>query len=104
MDKQFEGVRPASESSIEIDFEYAGQPCRERIRLKPTPSNLKKAANQRIAILKAIDQGTFNYLEYFPNSKQAQILSAPIAECAIEPAVEPVVQSRSNDQAHSNTK
>lgn len=70
MNKQFEGVRPASESSIEIDFNYAGQSFKERIRLKPTPSNLKKAADRRAAILKAIDEGIFNYLEYFPNSKQ----------------------------------
>lgn len=71
MGRQYDGVRPASASSIEIDFYYAGRRCRERVRLKPTPANLRRAANHRAAILDAIDKGVFNYLETFPNSKNA---------------------------------
>lgn len=68
---RYPGVRAASESSIEIDFYYNGQRCRERINLKPTPANLKKAAQHRAAILNAIDTGTFDYSFTFPRSKNA---------------------------------
>ncbi|MBS0586775.1 MAG: DUF3596 domain-containing protein [Proteobacteria bacterium] len=47
------GVRESSESSIEIDIRYNGKCCRERLALKPTPSNLKKAAQHRAAIFNA---------------------------------------------------
>lgn len=65
------GVRAASESTIEIDFYYQNIRCRERISLKPTPTNLKKAAQHRAAILNAIEAGTFDYSFTFPNSKNA---------------------------------
>lgn len=65
------GVRESSESSIEIDFRYNGKCCRERLALKPTPSNLKKAAQHRAAIFNAIDAGTFDYAYTFPKSKNA---------------------------------
>ncbi len=71
MGKQYDGVRPASDSSIEIDFYYAGQRCRERIKLQPTPANLKRAANHRAAVLDAITRGTFSYATTFPESKNA---------------------------------
>jgi len=71
MGKQYDGVRPASDSSIEIDFYYANQRCRERIKLQPTPANLRRAANHRAAILDAISRGTFSYATTFPDSKNA---------------------------------
>lgn len=67
-ERQRTGVRPASESSIQIDFEYKGQRCRERIKLKPTPANLKRAEQHRFAILEAIERGTFDYATTFPDS------------------------------------
>ncbi len=71
MNRLLEGVRPASESSIEIDFYYQNTLCRERLRLKPSGSNLKRASIERAAILKAIEQGTFDYAATFPHSKNA---------------------------------
>lgn len=71
MGKQYDGVRAISESTIEIDFYYAGKRCRERIKLEPTPANLKRAANHRAAVLDAISRGTFDYATTFPNSKSA---------------------------------
>ncbi|WP_350283935.1 Arm DNA-binding domain-containing protein [Nitrosomonas sp.] len=68
---KYPGVRAASESSIEIDFYYNGQRCRERINLKPTPANLKKASQHRAAILNAIDNGSFDYSYTFPRSRNA---------------------------------
>jgi len=64
------GVRAASESSIEITFSYQGERCRERIALKPTPANLKRAERHRAAILDAIEKGTFDYTQTFPESKR----------------------------------
>ncbi|KAB8060472.1 phage baseplate assembly protein V [Janthinobacterium violaceinigrum] len=55
------GVKAASESSIEITFMYRGTRCRERIALKPTSANLKRAENHRAAILHAIATNSFDY-------------------------------------------
>ncbi len=59
MDRGFEGVRPASESSIEIGFVFEGRHCVERLRLKPTAANLKRAAERRREILEAIVRGDY---------------------------------------------
>lgn len=67
-----EGVRASSGSSIEIDFYYQGTRCRERLKLEPTPANLKKAARHRAAIISSIDAGTFDYQVTFPRSKNAR--------------------------------
>lgn len=74
-ERQYDGVRAASTSTIEIDFYYAGRRCRERIKLEPTPANLKRAANHRAAILAAIDQGVFDYAVTFPKSANAKKLA-----------------------------
>ncbi|WP_018609471.1 tyrosine-type recombinase/integrase [Uliginosibacterium gangwonense] len=71
MGKQFDGVRAGSASTVEIDFYYAGERCRERIKLEPTPANLKRAALHRAAILDSISRGEFDYSVTFPNSKNA---------------------------------
>lgn len=66
------GVRTVSASSIEISFMYQGERCREPIKLKPTPANLRKAHFHRGAILDAIGRGTFDYATTFPKSKRAK--------------------------------
>ncbi len=71
MGRNGSGVRPASASSIEISFSYQGERCREKIKLKPTPANLKRSERHRAAILDAIERGTFDYAVTFPNSKNA---------------------------------
>ncbi len=68
---KYPGVTAGSTTSIAISFYYQGQKCRERIKLQPTPANLKRAANHRAAILLAIENGTFDYSVTFPNSKNA---------------------------------
>ncbi len=72
MGRDFDGVRAASAKTIEIDFYYAGARCRERIKLVPSPANLKRAAQHRASILDAIVRGEFDYLTTFPNSKTAK--------------------------------
>ncbi|SHL08419.1 site-specific integrase [Halomonas caseinilytica] len=68
----YEGVRVASASTVEIDFYYQGVRCRERLKLQPTPANLKKAARHRAAIIDAIEAGQFDYQVTFPRSKNAR--------------------------------
>jgi integrase len=70
------GVKGASESSIEITFQYRGVRCRERLALKPTPANLKRAEQHRAAVLHAIEEGTFDYAATFPKSKNAAKFAA----------------------------
>lgn len=65
------GVRAVSDSSIEITFMYRGVRCRERVALKPTATNLKKAQQHKAAIEHAIAQGTFDYCVTFPGSPRA---------------------------------
>ncbi|WP_223458252.1 MULTISPECIES: Arm DNA-binding domain-containing protein [unclassified Pseudomonas] len=65
------GVRAASASSIEITFQYQGVRCRERVALKPTTANLKKAEQHKAAIEYSIANGTFDYAATFPKSKRA---------------------------------
>lgn len=69
------GVKAASETTIEITFTYRGQRCRERIKLAPTPPNLKRAAQHRAAILDAIQKGTFDYRVTFPDSPRSALFA-----------------------------
>jgi len=62
------GVRAISETTIQIDFTYKGIRCRERIKLQPSPANLKRAEHHRSSIIDAIERGTFNYATTFPES------------------------------------
>ena len=72
MGRSGRGVRAVSDSSIEITFMYRGVRCRERITLKPSPTNLKKAEQHKAAIQHAISIGTFVYAVTFPSSPRAQ--------------------------------
>lgn len=65
------GVRSVSDTSIEITFMYRGVRCRERITLKPTATNLKKAEQHKAAIEHAISIGNFDYSVTFPGSARA---------------------------------
>lgn len=67
--KHYDGVRSRSAKSIEIDFIFRGQRCRETFKVAPTPANLKKVAQHRATILDAISRNVFDYNVTFPNSK-----------------------------------
>lgn len=71
MGRDGRGVRAVSDSSIEITFMYRGVRCRERISLKPTATNLKRAEQHKAAIEHAIAAGTFDYSVTFPGSPRA---------------------------------
>ncbi|MDR6393477.1 Arm DNA-binding domain-containing protein [Paraburkholderia phenoliruptrix] len=70
MGRDGSGVRAISGSSIEVTFTYKGVRCRERIKLEPTPANLKAAADFLGAVRTAIARGTFDYRVSFPDSKR----------------------------------
>jgi integrase len=66
------GVTITADGTIQIEFIYREERCRERVKLEPTAANLNKAQAHRQSILDAIDTGTFNYRETFPDSKRAK--------------------------------
>lgn len=79
MDRRPEtGVEVRNETSIRIRFMLNGVEKRETIKLPPTKRNLRYASNFRSEILRKIEIGTFNYYEYFPNSKQSKQNKAKI--------------------------
>lgn len=62
------GVKAASKSSVEIEFTYNGQRCRERVKCQPTPANLRRLEHFREKILESIELGQFDYQASFPDS------------------------------------
>lgn len=73
------GVR-AIGNSIQVDFRYQGERCRERVRLEPTARNLRFAANLKARIEHDIQTGTFDYARYFPNSRRRVEQSAALGD------------------------
>ncbi|MBL4774947.1 MAG: site-specific integrase [Mariprofundus sp.] len=59
-------------NTIQIDFTYQGERCRETIKKSPTKTNLKEAHHLHSKIVYEINAGDFDYRKYFPNSKRAQ--------------------------------
>jgi integrase len=70
--KLYEGVSPRG-SSIRIIFTWNDQRYFPTLKLTPTPANLKLAASIRREILKRIGAGTFDFKEFFPESKHAKL-------------------------------
>jgi len=75
MGRDGSGVRPASTSTIEIAFTYQGVRFRPRIRLKPSPANLKRAERHLAAIHDAIERGTFDPLVTFPDYPKSALFA-----------------------------
>jgi integrase len=59
--------------SLRVSFSYRGVECKETLRLEPTPANIKYAERLRAEILNAIERNTFNYANYFPESKKCKL-------------------------------
>ena len=75
--QQYLNVSKASKSTIEIVFYYptSEDRQRERLRIEPTPANLKRAYVHLAQINEAIKLGTFDYLATFPTSDRAKLYS-----------------------------
>lgn len=73
--KAITGVQPR-ETSIRLWFMWQGKRHWETLKMKPTTANIKHAARLREEICTKIALGIFDYLEYFPDTKNAQQLKA----------------------------
>jgi integrase len=60
-------------TTIRLTFWYKGVECRETLALPATKANLHYAQRLRGEILNAIEKGTFDYGQYFPDSKRARL-------------------------------
>ncbi|MFD1557034.1 tyrosine-type recombinase/integrase [Paraburkholderia silviterrae] len=72
MGRKGTGVKPISDSSYEITFPYKGIRCRERVKAKPSAANTRALIKFRQRILFAIEDGSFDYAQSFPNSKNIE--------------------------------
>ena len=68
-------MRAASRGSIGVSFSYLGQRCREKVRLAPTPANMKFVERLKARIEHEIATGVFDYGKHFPTSKRARRLA-----------------------------
>ena|SRR2546422_6315171 len=69
------GVRPRTDSSLELDFYYRAVRCRERIKLPPTEKNIKHCAKLKVRIEHEIATGQFDYAKHFPDSPKVTLFS-----------------------------
>lgn len=57
-------------NTIQIDFYFERERCRETIRIPPTDKNMRFAAGKRAAIIHEIEMGRFDYAAHFPYSSR----------------------------------
>ena len=57
--------------TLRIQFCYRRKLCRETLKLAPTDENILYAQQLRQTILESIEKWTFNYCNFFPDSKRA---------------------------------
>jgi len=103
MGRDGRGIKAASESSIEITFMFRGVRCRERLALKPTATNLKRAENHRAAILHAIATDTFDYAATFPDSQKAILFARQKGDVQYLDAYLPDWLARQKNQLKTST-
>jgi len=70
-------IRTRTESNaLFFDFRYRGIRCKELTKLKPTKANIFRLEAIMKTIQKEIDEETFSYHKYFPNSKRADLFES----------------------------
>lgn len=69
---KYPGVRIRG-NSIHIDFRYKNNRCRETLKMEPNATNLRTASNLLGKIHTDIAMNNFNYADFFPHSKKAEI-------------------------------
>lgn len=65
---------PSGLTALRVTFQYKGINCRETLKIKPNKTGEKFAINLKAEIENQIGRGTFNFLEYFPDSPRAALL------------------------------
>lgn len=92
----------ASDTSIGIDFYYRGARCRERIKLPPTPANMRYAQHLLGQIKVEIARGTFDYRKHFPDSRRADLFAKLQGEVMhMGPALERWLADKAPEIEHS---
>jgi len=71
MGRNGDGVEPR-EKSIRVNFTLNGEWQRVTLKLPPTPKNITYATKLVARVRKAVDTGTFEWMEYFPDAPQAR--------------------------------
>ena len=64
-------IRVSTRGKLFFDFYYGNERCREYTLLKDTAGNRRLMERTLRKIEKAIQAGSFRYIDYFPNSKRA---------------------------------
>jgi len=82
--------------SLRIWFMWRGKRCRESLGLVPTKANVKHAAQKRSAVVHAIKVDTFDYAEWFPDSRHAKG-SARVRNARLGEVVERYMSLKSTD-------
>ena len=78
------GIRKVSATSVEVTFSYRQKSYRERIKYNPDSHDDIAGIEQFLGVIKQkIREGTFNYAEAFPNSKNRQEFLNPtlVGDC-----------------------
>lgn len=75
MGREGSGVEPRLKS-IRVNFTLNGEWQRVRLALPPTPANLRHAEKLVLQVRRAIDRGTFEWADYFPDAPQAKTVRA----------------------------
>lgn len=65
-------IWPSGRTTLMLQFYYRGNLCRETLSLEATASNINYAARRRAEIINAIERNTFNYADFFPDSKNVR--------------------------------
>jgi integrase len=79
-----------------VDFRYRGVRCREQTMLAESPQNRARLEKLGERIEKAINDGTFVYATFFPNSRRAvAFATAPTTATSPKPAAVDVPQAPS---------
>lgn len=85
------------DKSIRVGFKWQGEWCRETLNIEPTPANEKHAVRLVAQVRRAIGNGSFDYAQFFPDSKRAQA-EAP-ARITLKTACESYVKAIGNLEA-----
>lgn len=82
------GVRPKGPDRIEFEFWYHGKRYRPTLLRKPTEANLRRARVQLAQIERAIEKGTFDFAEEFPNYRLKSRMPSKIGVPSEQPPSE----------------
>lgn len=69
-----------------LDFRFRGMRCREQSLLPDTPANRKRLEALGEKVQRAINDGTFSYPLFFPESPRAKVFKAADTAIAMPPA------------------